>query len=77
MSEKKGAYGTTAEDTNFRRKWDKEEYTEKAHQKDAEEKERMKENEERLKQGESAPPFVPDGGGCLNPEMNRKETPKG
>ncbi|EJD02895.1 uncharacterized protein FOMMEDRAFT_85195 [Fomitiporia mediterranea MF3/22] len=51
MSEKKGAYGTTAADTNFRRKWDKEEYAEKARQKDADEKERMQENEERLKKG--------------------------
>lgn len=51
MSEKKGAYGTTATDTNFRRKWDKEEYAEKAKQKDVEERERMQENEERMKQG--------------------------
>lgn len=51
MSEKKGAYGTTATDTNFRRKWDKEEYAEKAKQKDLEERERMQENEERMKQG--------------------------
>lgn len=51
MSEKKGAYNTTASDTNFRRKWDKEEYTEKARQKDADEKERMQENEQRMKQG--------------------------
>ena len=51
MSEKKGAYATTATDTNFRRKWDKEEYAEKARQKDEEEKERMQENEERMRQG--------------------------
>ena len=51
MSEKKGAYTSTAQDTNFRRKWDKEEYAEKARQKDEEEKQRMQENEERLKQG--------------------------
>ena len=51
MSERKGAYATTATDTNFRRKWDKEEYAEKARQKDAEEKERMQENEERMKKG--------------------------
>ena len=51
MSEKKGAYATTATDTNFRTKWDKEEYAEKAKQKDLEERERMQENEERLKQG--------------------------
>ncbi|KAI5123070.1 hypothetical protein M0805_000504 [Coniferiporia weirii] len=51
MSERKGAYTSTASDTNFRRKWDKEEYAEKARQKDAEEKERMQENEERAKQG--------------------------
>ncbi|KAL5528588.1 SNU23 [Sanghuangporus sanghuang] len=51
MSERKGAYASTASDTNFRRKWDKEEYAEKARQRDAEEKERMQENEERLKTG--------------------------
>ncbi|KAH8119120.1 hypothetical protein DFH11DRAFT_423517 [Phellopilus nigrolimitatus] len=50
MSERKGA-SSTATDTNFRRKWDKEEYAEKARQKDQEEKERMQENDERLKQG--------------------------
>ena len=51
MSEKKGAYSTTAADTSFRRKWDKDEYAEKARQKDADEKERMQENEQRMKQG--------------------------
>lgn len=49
--DKKGAYGTKASDTDFRKKWDKDEYRERAKQKDAEEKERMQENEERLKQG--------------------------
>jgi U4/U6.U5 tri-snRNP component SNU23 len=37
----------------FRKKWDKEEYAEKAKQRDEDEKDRMKENEERLKQGPS------------------------
>ncbi|GBE81433.1 hypothetical protein BKA93DRAFT_815493 [Sparassis latifolia] len=46
-----GAYGARASDTDFRKKWDKEEYAEKARQHDQEEKERMQENEERLKQG--------------------------
>ncbi|KAI0074360.1 hypothetical protein K474DRAFT_1601521 [Panus rudis PR-1116 ss-1] len=46
-----GAYATKAKDTDFRKKWDKEEYAEKAKKKDEEERERMKENEERLKQG--------------------------
>lgn len=46
-----GAYGTRASDTDFRKKWDKEEYAEKAKKKDEEERERMKENEERMKQG--------------------------
>ncbi|EKM53937.1 uncharacterized protein PHACADRAFT_97984 [Phanerochaete carnosa HHB-10118-sp] len=46
-----GAYGTKASDTDFRKKWDKEEYAERAKQKDEEERERMKENEERVKQG--------------------------
>ena len=54
MSSKQGAYGARAGDTDFRKKWDKEEYAEKARQRDQEVKERMQENEERLKQG--APP---------------------
>ena len=29
-----GAYGTKAKDTDFRKKWDKEEYAERAKQKD-------------------------------------------
>ena len=51
MSGKQGAYGARAGDTDFRKKWDKEEYAEKAKKKDEEERDRMKENEERLKQG--------------------------
>jgi len=51
MADKGGAYGTKAGDTDFRKKWDKEEYAEKARKKDEEEKDRMKENEERMKQG--------------------------
>jgi len=51
MTEKSGAYETTAKDTDFRRKWDKEEYAAKAKKKDDEERERMKENEERMKKG--------------------------
>ncbi|RDX50137.1 hypothetical protein OH76DRAFT_1403011 [Lentinus brumalis] len=51
MSGKQGAYGARAGDTDFRKKWDKEEYAEKARQRDQEENERMQENEERLKQG--------------------------
>ncbi|KAI0685200.1 hypothetical protein BC835DRAFT_1385528 [Cytidiella melzeri] len=51
MSATGGAYGTKASDTDFRKKWDKEEYAEKAKKKDQEERERMQENEERLKQG--------------------------
>lgn len=46
-----GAYSTKAADTDFRRKWDKEEYAERAKKKDDEERERMQENEERMKQG--------------------------
>lgn len=45
------ATASTAKDTDFRRKWDKEEYAEKARKKDDEERERMKENEERMKKG--------------------------
>ena len=51
MAEKSGAYASRAKDTDFRKKWDKEEYAEKARQRDQEEKERMQENEERMKQG--------------------------
>ena len=51
MSGKQGAYGARAGDTDFRKKWDKEEYTEKAKQKDTEDRERAQENEERAKQG--------------------------
>ncbi|EJF65095.1 hypothetical protein DICSQDRAFT_143786 [Dichomitus squalens LYAD-421 SS1] len=51
MSNKQGAYGARAGDTDFRKKWDKEEYAEKARKHDQEEKERMQENEELLKQG--------------------------
>jgi len=51
MASSGGAYATKASDTDFRKKWDKEEYAEKAKQKDLEERERMQENEERLKQG--------------------------
>ncbi|KJA20688.1 hypothetical protein HYPSUDRAFT_111984, partial [Hypholoma sublateritium FD-334 SS-4] len=50
-ADKAGAYGTKAADTDFRKKWDKEEYAERAKKKDLEERERMQENEERLKQG--------------------------
>ncbi|THH01141.1 hypothetical protein EW026_g1501 [Hermanssonia centrifuga] len=51
MSTSGGAYGTKASDTDFRKKWDKEEYAEKAKKKDQEERERMQENDERMKQG--------------------------
>lgn len=51
MADKQGAYGNKAADTDFRRKWDKEEYAERAKKKDDEERDRMKENEERMKQG--------------------------
>ncbi|VDC06972.1 unnamed protein product [Peniophora sp. CBMAI 1063] len=51
MADKGGAYGAQAKDTEFRKKWDKEEYAERAKQKDAEAYELAKENEERAKQG--------------------------
>jgi len=51
MAEKAGAYGTKASDTDFRKKWDKEEYAERARKKDEEERTRMQENEARMKQG--------------------------
>jgi len=51
MTDKTGAYGSKAADTDFRKKWDKEEYAERAKKRDLEEKERMQDNEERMKQG--------------------------
>ncbi|KAF7321804.1 Zinc finger matrin-type protein 2-like [Mycena kentingensis (nom. inval.)] len=42
---------SNAADTDFRKKWDKEEYAERAKKKDEEERERMKDNEERMRQG--------------------------
>jgi hypothetical protein len=59
MADKVGAYGSKAADTDFRKKWDKEEYAERARKKDQEEKERMQENEERMKQGTSLPFLSP------------------
>ncbi|TFK54119.1 hypothetical protein OE88DRAFT_1625486 [Heliocybe sulcata] len=51
MAEKTGAQGSKVPTADFRKKWDKEEYAEKARKRDQEEKERMQENEERTKQG--------------------------
>jgi U4/U6.U5 tri-snRNP component SNU23 len=51
MAERQGAYGTKSGDTDFRKKWDKAEYAERAKKRDQEEKERMQENEERMKTG--------------------------
>ncbi|KAF8919813.1 hypothetical protein CPB85DRAFT_1275458 [Mucidula mucida] len=45
------ATASKAADTDFRKKWDKEEYAEKARKRDADEKERMQDNEARMKQG--------------------------
>ncbi|KAF8838808.1 hypothetical protein BDN67DRAFT_933162 [Paxillus ammoniavirescens] len=53
MADKSGAYATKAGDTDFRKKWDKQEYAERAKKKDDDERERMKENEERMKQGKA------------------------
>lgn len=39
-------------EAGFRRKWDKEEFAQKAKEKDEEEKKRMQENEELMKKGE-------------------------
>ncbi|KAK0241764.1 hypothetical protein EDD85DRAFT_820249 [Armillaria nabsnona] len=49
MADKGGT--SKASDTDFRKKWDKEEYTEKARKRDLDEKERMQDNEERMKKG--------------------------
>ncbi|KAG8783236.1 hypothetical protein FRC12_019949, partial [Ceratobasidium sp. 428] len=51
MAEKVGAYGNKASEAGFRRKWDKEEYAQKAKEKDDAEKKRMQENEELMKKG--------------------------
>ena len=59
MAQQGGAYGTPASDTSFRKKWDKEEYAEKARQKDEDERLRMQENDERLKQGLLKPSIHP------------------
>jgi U4/U6.U5 tri-snRNP component SNU23 len=45
------ASASQAADTDFRKKWDKEEYAERAKKRDLEERERMQDNEERMKQG--------------------------
>ena len=67
-----GAYGASrAQDTDFRKKWDKEEYAEKAKKKDEEERDRMKENEERMKQGKY---YVPGRVDVLMSPSLRKET---
>lgn len=52
-----------AEDTDFRKKWDKEEYAERAKKRDLEEKERMQDNEERMRKGKKPRkgPLKPDG----------------
>ena len=50
-TEKKGAYGNAASEGSHRRTWDTEAYREKAREKDREERERMQENEERMRKG--------------------------
>lgn len=68
------AYGTNkAGDTDFRKKWDKQEYAEKAKKRDLEEKERMQENEERMKQGMGSYIHAPP----LTYMIPRKETKTG
>ena len=68
------AYGTNkAGDTDFRKKWDKQEYAEKAKKRDLEEKERMQENEERMKQGTRSYAHITS----LTYEIPRKETKTG
>lgn len=57
MAGKEGAYATRAGDTDFRKKWDQEEYAKKAEERDQEERERMQENDERMKQGAFASPL--------------------
>lgn len=77
MAAQSGAYGTKATDTDFRKKWDKEEYAEKAKKRDAEEKERMQENEDRLKQGKVCVPYSPSSRNSLWSILTGKRPRKG
>lgn len=72
MATSGGAYGASrAQDTDFRKKWDKEEYAEKAKKKDQEERERMQENDERMKQGAlHAVLVIADSSYCVGQERN-------
>jgi hypothetical protein len=74
--EKVGAYGTKASEAGFRKRWDKEEYAAKAKAGEEEERERIQENEERLKQGTFPSPHrLPT---CVSsPWPGRQETPQG
>jgi len=69
------ATASSAKDTDFRRKWDKEAYAEKARKKDDEERERMKENEERMKQGKFNVLDVPSSQFCI--ELTRETAIEG
>ncbi|KXN90726.1 Zinc finger matrin-type protein 2 [Leucoagaricus sp. SymC.cos] len=51
MANKSGAYANKSSDTDFHKKWDREDYAERAKRKDVEERERVQENEEHMKQG--------------------------
>lgn len=53
------ANASQATDTDFRKKWDKEEYAERAKKRDVEERERMQDNEERTRQGSILSLFTP------------------
>ncbi|KAF8128266.1 hypothetical protein EV363DRAFT_1510632 [Boletus edulis] len=53
MADESGAYTSKAGDTDFRKKWNKQEYAERAKKKDEEERQRMQENDERMKQGKA------------------------
>ncbi|GAB1519116.1 U4/U6.U5 snRNP associated protein [Rhizoctonia solani] len=63
MSDKVGAYGNKASETGFRRRWDKEEYAQKAKEKDEDERKRMQENDELMKKGK-------------RPRKHKEELPK-
>ncbi|KAF4567535.1 hypothetical protein EYR40_006537 [Pleurotus pulmonarius] len=75
QSQSGGAYGSKAADTDFRKKWDKEEYAEKAKKKDQEERERMQENDERMKQGKRPRKGKKDDLPKPTELMKQRETP--
>ncbi|EGG02534.1 uncharacterized protein MELLADRAFT_66325 [Melampsora larici-populina 98AG31] len=73
--DRKGAYGTSAAGTDFRKTWDKKEYEEKAKQRDEEERNRMKEVEESLQNGKKPKRKLKDDLPKPTELMKQRETP--